>query len=961
MPSALEMLIKVLKLEQDKGYKNTAVIGGLSAYGEQWSTDAHRQARKPEHHILVDEIVDMLNRYASIENKTERGSAIVYLMDRITGRKPAPDMYLARLEQYAQLTPPPVVDRPPEKPREERRPEREKRPKRENRPPSGESVAPTESQPPRPPKREKKRDADFTFIVDDGQPSVSTDAPPRQNLPPKNQPPKNTTPSPTPKPRAKVERRPAPTNNNNDMRLDKLFKESYIGDSSDTWQYEPPLVNKGIPDLPVKPRLARPPRIPRPLISADTAADTLRGLNAKVDTVKGVGPKLVEQLNTLGIYTINDLLFNLPRRHDDYTLLQPIARLLPETIATIIGTVKYCEPRESKSGRKDFYMEVDDGTGTISCTFFGQQFLSRVIRKKMQVVISGKVGVYRQRLQMNNPEWEELDDENWHTTGIVPVYRLTEGLGGRRLRNLMRETVFYWSDRLPDYIPLPTLERAELADLGWAVKHLHFPESLDHLEHARNRYIFDQLLLLQMSIMANRRDWQASPAPQLSVDDDFLEGFVQSAFPYTLTNAQYRAIADIRRDMATTVPMNRLLQGDVGSGKTAVAITALAIAFANGKQGALMSPTGILAEQHYRNIGRIFDEMDYTDRRPVVALLTSSLTTTEREAVYNGMRDGSIDIVIGTHAVIQDGVEFSDLGLVIIDEQHRFGVEQRKALRAKGGNPHLLVMTATPIPRTMSLTMYADLDLSVMDEMPAGRTPVETFIVQPLERERIYAFIRAQLVEGRQAFVIHPLVEASDKIEARSAEEAYDELLKIFHRHRVCLLHGRMKPSEKDEIMGAFARHEYDIMVTTSVAEVGVDIPNASIIAIEGANRFGLAQLHQFRGRVGRGGYASYCLLIPDADTPEAAERLNAMVSTTNGFELAEIDWRLRGAGDLIGTRQSGSNTLQLMEFMKPELVEMAQREARTIYEEDPYMTRPEHQLLKQRVDMLYNENTDVS
>ncbi|MDZ4669765.1 MAG: ATP-dependent DNA helicase RecG [Phototrophicales bacterium] len=951
MPSALEMLIKVLKLEQDKGYKNTAVIGGLSAYGEQWSADAHRQARKPEHHILVDEIVDTLHRYASIENKTERGSAISYLMDRITGRKPAPEGYLARLEHYAQLTPPPppVTNTPLH---EERRPEREKLPpKRENRPPSDDTTS-TEASP-RPPRRDKKRESgEFTRAVDDGQPPKPTDAATRPN--PRNAPP--------PKPR-KTERRPAPTKmgNSNDMRLDKLFKESYIGDSSDTWQYEPPLVNKGIPDLPVKPRLARPPRIPRPPISPETAKDTLRGLDASVETVKGVGPKLLEQLNTLGIYTINDLLFNLPRRHDDYTRLEPIVRLLPETIVTVIGTVKFCEPRTSKSGRKDFYMEVDDGTGTISCTFFGQHFLTRVIRKKMQLVISGKVGVFRQRLQMNNPEWEELDDENWHTTGIVPIYGLTEGLSGRRLRNLMREAVLYWADRLPDYMPLTTLERAELADLGWTVKNLHFPESQDHLEHARVRYIFDQLILLQMSIMANRRDWQASPAPQLPVDDEFLNGFIETAFPYTLTNAQYRAIADIRRDMASVVPMNRLLQGDVGSGKTAVAIVTLAMTFANGKQAALMSPTGILAEQHYRNISRIFDEMAYTDRRPVVALLTSSLTTIEREAVYNGMRDGSIDIVIGTHAIIQSGVEFADLGLAIIDEQHRFGVEQRKTLRAKGGNPHLLVMTATPIPRTMSLTVYADLDLSVMDEMPVGRTPVDTFIVKPVERERIYAFIRAQIGEGRQAFVIHPLVEASDKIDARSAEEAYEELTRVFHRNRVCLLHGRMKPAEKDEIMGAFARHEYDIMVTTSVAEVGVDIPNASIIAIEGANRFGLAQLHQFRGRVGRGGYESYCLLIPDADTPDAAERLNAMVSTTNGFELAEIDWRLRGAGDLIGTRQSGSNTLQLMEFMKPELVEMAQREARTLYEEDPYLTQPEHQLLKQRVDMLYNESTDVS
>jgi ATP-dependent DNA helicase RecG len=922
MPSALEMLIKVLKLEQDKGYKNTAVIGGLSAYGEQWAHDAHQQARKPEHHILVDEIVDTLKRYGEIESKTERNNTILYLMDRIMGRKTAPEAYLARLSLYTQPIEPTLAPIPDEDVQEQStssQPEREKRPK-----------------------RDKKRDA--TVTVDDN--ISKTDEKPVKV---------------SPQPKARKQKAVAKQSNPNELRLDKILKESYIGDSSDTWQYEPPAINTGISDIPQKPRLTRPPRTPRSPISAETATDTLRGLSASVDTVKGIGPKLVEQLNTLGIYTINDLVFNLPRRYDDYTRLLPISRLMPETVVTVIGTVKFCQVREGKNNRRDFYMEVDDGTGTIACTFFGQHFLSRVIRKKMQLVISGKVTIYQRQLRMNNPEWEELDDENWHTMGIVPVYRLTEGLTGRRMRNLMRQAVMYWANRLPDYIPLPTLERTGLADLGWAVKNLHFPESQDHLEHARTRYIFDQLLLLQMSIMANRRDWQAVRAPQLPVSDDFLQTFIQSAFPYTLTNAQYRAIADIRQDMASDIPMNRLLQGDVGSGKTAVAITALAIAFANHKQGALMSPTGILAEQHYRNISRIFDSLPETDRRPVVALLTSSLSATEREAVYNGMRDGSIDIVIGTHALIQAGVEFDDLGLVIIDEQHRFGVEQRKALRTKGGNPHLLVMTATPIPRTISLTIYADLDLSIMDEMPAGRTPVDTFIIKPIERERIYAFIRAQVAEGRQAFIVHPLVEASDKIEARSAQEAYEELLTVFHRQRVCLLHGRMKPAEKDEIMSAFARHEYDIMVTTSVAEVGVDIPNASVIAIEGANRFGLAQLHQFRGRVGRGGYQSYCLLIPDADSPESEQRLQAMVNTTNGFELAEIDWKMRGAGDLIGTRQSGRNTLQLMEFMKPELVELAQREARTIYEEDPYLQHPDHQLLKQRVDMLYNENMDVS
>ena len=582
------------------------------------------------------------------------------------------------------------------------------------------------------------------------------------------------------------------------------------------------------------------------------------------------------------------------------------------------------------------------------------------VRRGMQIAAFGKTSIFGNRLQMTNPEWEEIDAENLHTPSIVPVYPLTEGLGARVLRKLMKSTIEYWAERLPDYIPAATLERAELGDLGWAIKNLHFPEGWDHLEHARRRFIFDQLLLLQLAILANRREWQSVPGTALYIPDDFLESFIETVFPYPLTGAQRRAIEDIRRDVSTDVPMNRLLQGDVGSGKTAVATTAMAMAFANGKQAAIMAPTSILAEQHYRGIGRALENIP-GDRKPVIGLLTSALSSTEREGIYSGLADGSIDIVIGTHALIQSGVDFKDLALVVIDEQHRFGVEQRGALRGKGSNPHVLVMTATPIPRTLALTLYADLDLSVMDEMPPGRIPIQTRVVEHVERERIYSFMESQLKQGRQAFVIHPLVEASEKIEARSAIEAYEQLTKVFFDYKIGLLHGRMRPAEKDEIMAAFANHEYDVLVTTSVAEVGVDVPNASTIIIEGANRFGLAQLHQFRGRVGRGQYASYCLLIPDNDTPESTERLMALESTTDGFKLAEIDWKLRGPGDLVGTRQSGQAGLKLMEGITPDLVSLAQREARTIYEEDPYLVHEQHRLLAQRVNMLHNDDSDLS
>jgi ATP-dependent DNA helicase RecG len=465
--------------------------------------------------------------------------------------------------------------------------------------------------------------------------------------------------------------------------------------------------------------------------------------------------------------------------------------------------------------------------------------------------------------------------------------------------------------------------------------------------------------MLQMAILATRREWQSVPGTPLPVDDGVLDEFTAAVFPYPLTGAQKRAIDDIRRDVAKSVPMNRLLQGDVGAGKTAVALSAMAMAFVNGKQAALMAPTSILAEQHYRGLTRQLPNTP-GERKPVIALLTGAISAAERRDVLAGLADGSIDMVVGTHAVIEDKVDFANLALVVIDEQHRFGVQQRGLLRGKGTNPHVLVMTATPIPRTLALTLFADLDLSVLDEMPPGRTPIATRIVFPVERERMNRFVEEQLQKGRQAFIVHPLVEAGENPEVASAVEAFERLSKTFHRHRVGLLHGRMRPAEKDSVMAEFSRGEIDVLVTTSVAEVGVDVPNASVIIIEGANRFGLAQLHQFRGRVGRGQHQSYCFLVPDQLTPESERRLKILVETNDGFKLAEEDWKQRGAGDLVGTRQSGRNKLQLLEAMMPTLVQTAQREARTLFAEDPTLSLPEHRLLAQRVTMMHPES-DVS
>lgn len=940
MPSALETLVKILKLEREQGCQNTAVIGGISGYARNWEGTARTQARNAEQFILVDELHDLLLNYDHVENKNDRLTTVNYMLERIMGRVPAPPEYQARLASYEEAAkrdkPSVSEDRAPEnegRSASEARPDTRQR--REGPPSEGRSSARRE------PERRPEQQAETSNQELASRPNRDNDqrgggGGKRNNNPPKKA--------------AAPAKQPERNRGGEGEIGEAVFETADTIEATYTGQL----------DIPPVPRLARPPREVRKQMGADEAADIMRGLNASIEHVRGVGPRMAQSLKKLGITTINDLLFLLPRRYDDYTRLRSISKLLPNTVATVIGTVRRAEIHIGRNARKDFYVEVDDGSGILTVMFFGQQFLVRQMRPGMQIVLSGMTNSFNGRIRMANPEWEKLDAENLHTVGIVPVYPLTEGLTARSLRRLMKETVDYWAERLPDYVPQATLDRAELADLGWMLKNLHFPEGHDHLQHANNRYIFDQLLLLQMAIMANRRDWQSVPGEVLPVSDEFLENFIDTVFPYPLTNAQRRSIEDIRRDIARPVPMNRLLQGDVGAGKTAVAITALGMAFQARKQSALMAPTSILAEQHYRNIVRAFERLPEA-QRPVVRLLTGSLTATERNEVYKGLANADVDIVIGTQAIIQGGVEFNNLALAIIDEQHRFGVEQRGALRGKGINPHLLVMTATPIPRTMALTLYADLDLSVMDEMPPGRTPVRTRIVREVERQRVYSFIEAQVKEGRQAFIVHPLVESSDKVEAKSALEAFEQFQQMFHRYRVGLLHGRMRPAEKDQVMADFSSGKYDILVTTSVAEVGVDVPNATVIVIEGANRFGLAQLHQFRGRVGRGQFVSYCLLIPDMETPEAQERLEALEKTNDGFQLAEIDWKLRGAGDLIGTRQSGRSELQLTEIMTPHLVELAQREARTIYEEDPYLERPEHRLLAQRVQMIYHAESDVS
>ncbi len=907
MPSALETLVKILKLEREQGYKNTAVIGGLSAFAEKWQKEAHAQARRPEHHALVDELATALSAYDALPNREARHDAIKQMMSHITGRvAPSP----GTASQTAAPPPKETAPAPPTK----------SKPKPAARPASPKPARPA---PPRRP-------------VASSRPAELAEAPTQQGR------------ATAPEPVEEEHEAPPQIARAEQSNLD-LFEPA---DAPTQYEPEPAVA-------PPKPKPRRKPRRPRPF---EEAVDALRGLDAPVGVIPGVGVKMAEKLARLGIQTVSDLLFHLPRRYDDYTRLVSISQAKAGESVTLIGTVRNCVALKGRGGREYLQFTLDDGTATLNVFFFGQMYLRNRLVRGTQVVVSGETDLYLGKLSMTNPEWELLEYDNLHTRAIVPVYPLTQGVTTRMLRRMIRATVDYWAERLPDYLPESVLERAELVDLGWALRQVHFPDHWDYLHYARERLAFDELFLLQMRMLTRRRAWQSVPATPLDVADEWLESAI-AALPYTLTQAQRRALEDIRTDMARQVPMNRLLQGDVGSGKTVVAALAAAIAMRNGGQAALMAPTGILAEQHFRSINRTLAALPL-DSEVNVRLLTGATPDAEREAILAGIADGSVQMVIGTHALIQGGVAFANLALAIIDEQHRFGVAQRAALRGKGTNPHLLVMTATPIPRTLALTIHADLDLSVIDEMPPGRMPVETHVLPEQERERAYSFITHQIENGRQAFIIYPLVESSEdgENETRAAVDEFARLQKeIFPHLRLGLLHGRMSAQDKEAVMLSFQAGEIDLLVSTSVVEVGIDVPNATVILIEGANRFGLAQLHQFRGRVGRGEHPSTCLLIGDTATASARERLEAMARTTDGFELAEIDFRLRGAGDLFGTRQSGGMQLRFGNDMNPQLVALAQREARTLYEEDPELVLPEHRLLAERVMMTATAETDLS
>ena len=717
----------------------------------------------------------------------------------------------------------------------------------------------------------------------------------------------------------------------------------------------PAAVSVQSPPLPVPARSAPPP----PGLSLDSPVDRLRG----VDT------KLTSKLGRLGVSTIRDLLYLFPRRHNDFSQVVKVSELVPGEEQTIAATV--WEARETKLGRnlKATEAVLSDETGNIRAVWFGQPYLARTLKPNSRVAISGRVEVFKGQRQFNSPEFEILDRQESliHTGRLVPVYPLTEGLTPRRLRSIVWQALERWGPLLEDFMPGSIRERVGMLPLPEAIMQAHYPGDHNSLELARRRLAFDEFFLLQMAMQTRRKSLREAaegipvkPAPEV------LEGFI-SSLPFSLTPAQQRCQGEVLSDMeSAATPMNRLLQGEVGSGKTVVALAALLAAAVSGYQGSIMVPTEVLAEQHFATVSKLLSGLArplreenrmtvYLDSHPdpiSVGLLTGSTRAALKREIQKRVSDGSLDIIIGTQALIQQGVEMPRLALAVVDEQHRFGVMQRAALSQKGGlSPHVLVLSATPIPRTLALTLYGDLDISTIDELPPGRQQVLTRRVPPDRRDAAYGFVRKEVLNGRQAFVICPLIEESEAVEAKAATEEYKRLSgDVFPDLRLGLLHGRMPSREKEEVMGRFRDGDIDILVSTAVVEVGIDVPNATVMVVEGAHRFGLSQLHQFRGRVGRGEHKSYCLLLAEYSTAEANERLQAVERIHDGFELAEVDLNLRGPGDAFGTRQSGLPTLRVARLSDQDLLQMARDEAARLLEEDPELVARDDTLLATEV-----------
>ena len=741
-----------------------------------------------------------------------------------------------------------------------------------------------------------------------------------------------------------------------------------------------PQASPAVPDRPVntnsietdgaRPATSTPNRtVPRqaPRAGKQRVETMTIGLNDDVTRLRGINSRTQSRLSNLSIETVEDLIFHFPHRHDDFTKVRKISQVVPGETQTVIATI--WEVSETGRGRsKNAQAVLGDETGNIRVVWFNQAYLTRTLKAGSRIVISGMAKVYRGRIVFQSPDYDFFDERDgyMHAGRLVPIYPLTDGLYQRTIRRSVKQALDVGLDQIKEYIPENALSLYDLMGIKEAMLRMHYPDSPEQAESARRRLAFDEMLMLQLAVARRRIEWQSSGgAVQLHSDDGRLESFLES-LPYALTGAQMRSLKEIVADLQRGIPMSRLLQGDVGSGKTVVATAALLLAVLNNCQGALMAPTEILAEQHFLTVSGLLGRGESSPRtepyfnvelpidgmRVTVCLLTGSLTNRAKDEMHRRIAGGEIDIVIGTQALIQESVDIPRLALVVVDEQHRFGVMQRMNLRHRGGTPHMLAMSATPIPRSVRLTMLGDLELSTIDEMPPGRQEIRTRWVEPNQRDNAYAIVRQEVKAGRQAFIICPLIEESEAIQARAATEEYERLSKlVFSDLRLGLLHGRLNQDEREAVMRGFQTGEIDVLVATSVIEVGIDIPNATVMLIDGADRFGLAQLHQFRGRVGRGEHPSQCLLLSDSPGANAHERIRILERTMDGFEIAEEDLRIRGAGEYMGTRQSGLNDLKVARLTDLDIMRMARQEANLLLEADPALAGPQHAAIAERFE----------
>ncbi len=744
-----------------------------------------------------------------------------------------------------------------------------------------------------------------------------------------------------------------------------------------------------------------------------------RSLETEAQFLKGVGPRMAPGLAKLGLKTVGDVLYHLPRRYEDRRHIPPISSLKPGQFATIKGTIDEIETRPTRGGMVILRAAVSDKSGTVTLVWFNQPWVRRQLEKyKGEIIAYGMVKEGHWAYEMSGPEFEILaeDDDPEDFARIVPVYPLTEGVTQKTVRKAARAAVEGYVRLAPEPLTASLRRKHGLMGIQDALKQIHDPTSDEQRIDARKRLVFEEFFYLQLALALRRAETAqelgiAFPIAELTLghfgvsalsnpgalngasgptyrqdveslkaatsqgpnaakkavvykpkhDSHLFESEheklregeplwdqIHRMLPFTLTGAQQRVIAEIFSDMARPHPMNRLVQGDVGSGKTAVAAAAMLAAVRSGYQAALMAPTEILAEQHHANLTKLFEPLGIE-----VVLLVGKQGIRERKKALDKTESGEAKIAIGTHALIQEGVRFNRLGFVVIDEQHRFGVLQRAALREKGmGNPDVLVMTATPIPRTLTMTLYGDLELSVIDELPPGRKPIKTHWKQPFERLSVYDAVRTLIEQGRQAYFVCPMVSESEKMLAQAAEELHLRLsTNVYRDLRVGLLHGQMKPKDKEITMEQFRAHELDILVSTTVIEVGVDVANANTMVVEDAGRFGLSQLHQLRGRVGRGVAQSYCILVSDAKSDDSRARMDIMVSTTDGFVIAEEDLRLRGPGELAGTKQSGNLDFKIADLVQDgKMLEVARQAAIELVERDPRLDLEEHALLRERV-----------